>query len=97
MRKTETEKRTVEVMIRLYCRRKEGNKELCPTCAELLEYAHRRLGRCRFGDAKPTCKACPIHCYSPLMRERMRAVMRWAGPRMLWWHPVAALRHLFSF
>ncbi len=88
------EKRVVEQMIRLYCRKKEGNRELCQSCAELLHYAKTRLDHCRFADSKPTCKKCPIHCYKPQMREQMRAVMRWAGPRMLLYHPVAAIRHL---
>lgn len=29
------------------------------------------------------------------MRQRMQEVMRYAGPRMLWHHPVAAIRHLW--
>lgn len=32
----EKEKQTVEQMIRLYCRKKEGNGTLCPQCRELL-------------------------------------------------------------
>lgn len=83
-----------EQMIRLYCRRKEGNRELCPSCASLLHYASLRLARCRFGGGKLTCRKCPVHCYSPQMRERMRTVMRWAGPRMVFYHPVAAVRHM---
>ena len=89
------EKRTAEQMIRLYCRRKEGNRELCPECKALLAYAHARLDRCPFGEGKKTCRRCPVHCYKRDMRERMRQVMRYAGPRMLWFHPVAALRHLW--
>ena len=69
------EQRTVEQMIRLYCRKKEGNKELCPQCLELLEYARVRLSRCPFGEKKNTCRLCPIHCYKPAMKERMREVM----------------------
>lgn len=53
-----------------------------------------RLDRCKFGNEKPTCKKCPIHCYKPDMREKMRAVMRWAGPRMMLYHPKEAIRHL---
>ena len=90
------EQRTVEQMIRLYCRKKEGNKELCPQCLELLEYARVRLSRCPFGEKKNTCRLCPIHCYKPAMKERMREVMRYAGPRMLLYHPAAALRHLWK-
>lgn len=68
-------------MIRLYCRRKEGNKELCPQCLELLEYARMRLSRCPFGENKTTCRLCPVHCYKPEMKKRMQEVMRYAGPR----------------
>lgn len=88
------EQRTVAQMVRLYCRHAEGNEELCPSCRELLDYAVLRLSRCPHGERKPYCQHCPIHCYRPEMRERMRRVMRYAGPRMLWHHPVAALRHL---
>ena len=62
---------------------------------ELLAYAHARLDRCPFGEGKKTCRRCPVHCYKRDMRERMRQVMRYAGPRMIGVHPVAALRHLW--
>ncbi|MDE6079095.1 MAG: nitrous oxide-stimulated promoter family protein [Duncaniella sp.] len=88
------EKHTVERMVRLYCRRREGNARLCGECEELLRYALRRLDGCRFGDGKPTCRQCVVHCYSRPMAARMRVVMRWAGPRMLFYHPWEALCHL---
>ncbi|HPW55436.1 MAG TPA: nitrous oxide-stimulated promoter family protein [Thermoanaerobaculaceae bacterium] len=92
----ERERRTVAAMIRLYCRAKHGSRKLCTDCHALGEYASGRLGRCPFGEGKPTCADCPIHCYAPAMRERIREVMRWAGPRMLWRHPVLAVRHLLD-
>lgn len=67
---------------------------LCPECAALLDYALRRLDSCRFGNDKPSCRKCPVHCYRADMRERIRTVMRWAGPRMIFHHPLAATRHL---
>ena len=91
----EEEKRVVELMVRMYCRHKEHNKELCSQCSELLDYALQRLDRCKFGPDKPTCKQCPVHCYRKDMQERIRTVMRWSGPRMLLYHPVAAVRHLW--
>ncbi|MBR3940824.1 MAG: nitrous oxide-stimulated promoter family protein [Bacteroidaceae bacterium] len=94
MTRIEEEKRTVEKMIRLYCRKREGNRELCPSCMQLLEYAHTRLLQCKFGNAKSTCQKCPVHCYKPQMREKMREVMRWAGPRMILYHPVDAVKHI---
>ena len=54
------EKRVVELMIRLYCRKKEKNVTLCPRCEELLHYAHARLDRCPFGEKKKACKQCSI-------------------------------------
>ena len=90
------EKKVVGLMIRMYCRHKEHNKELCSQCSELLDYATARLDRCKFGISKPTCKKCPVHCYRKDMRERIRAIMRWAGPRMLLYHPVTAIRHLWK-
>ena len=94
MTKIEEEKRTVEKMIRLYCRKREGNKELCTSCMQLLEYAHARLSRCQFGNGKSTCQKCPVHCYKPQMREKMKEVMRWSGPRMILYHPVDAAKHI---
>ena len=95
MNRIEEEKAVVEQMIRLYCRKHEGNKTLCSDCEELLRYATARLSHCRFGNDKPTCKQCPLHCYRREMKERIRAVMRWSGPRMIIYHPVAAIKHLW--
>jgi hypothetical protein len=87
--------RTIDLMIERYCRghHDTGGAEFCADCASLLAYASRRTERCVFGDAKPTCANCQVHCYTPRMRERVKAVMRWAGPRMLLSHPILAVRH----
>jgi len=89
------ELKTIEAMVRMYCRGHHGESgsPLCEECSALFDYALRRLDRCVFGDAKPTCANCVVHCYSADMRERVRTVMRWAGPRMIFRHPVLALFH----
>ena len=76
--------------------KKEKNAVLCPDCEELLRYAHTRLDRCPFGEKKSSCKKCTVHCYKPAMRERMRTVMRFSGPRMLLYAPWEAIRHLLN-
>lgn len=81
-------------MIRIYCRRKEGNAELCDDCRTLLDYAAKRLTHCPFGENKKSCRRCTIHCYSPSMRERIRIVMRFSGPRMILYAPFEVLRHI---
>ena len=86
--------KTVAAMVRFYCRdHHDPEANLCPKCQELLDYAGLRLDRCRFGHEKPTCARCPVHCYQKTRREEMKAVMRYAGPRMLWEHPILSLRH----
>jgi Nitrous oxide-stimulated promoter len=87
------ERRTIEAMIGIYCRDHHAAAGLCPECRELLDYATCRLSRCPFGAEKPACARCPIHCYKPQMRERVKAVMRYAGPRMLYRHPILAVLH----
>ena len=90
------EKRTVRHMIGLWCRKNHGGKELCNECRELLDYSLARLEHCRFGNAKTKCHKCPVHCYRPDMREKIRTVMRFSGPRMRLYHPLEAMRYLLS-
>lgn len=88
------EKTTITAMIRIYCDGRHGSDgELCAECDALRQYAMRRLDRCPFGPDKSACAKCPIHCYKPQMQERVREVMRFAGPRMLLRHPILAVRH----
>lgn len=90
----EREKTIVEQMIRIACHGRHGTQQgLCPSCEQLLAYAHTRLSYCRFGENKSTCGACPVHCYKPDKRTEIREVMRYAGPRMLFRHPLALLQH----
>ena len=96
MTRIEREKHTVSLMIRLYCKKKEGSKDLCDTCRELETYAHKRLTACKYGNDKTSCKKCPTHCYRKDMREKIREVMRFSGPRMILYHPIEAIRHLFD-
>ncbi len=85
---------TLVAMVRIYCADKHGDQEEpCQDCGALLDYAYVRLDRCRFGEEKPTCAKCPVHCYQSARREQVKVVMRYAGPRMLWKHPLMSLRH----
>jgi hypothetical protein len=83
-------------MIRMYCIHHHAPEPLCAECGDLFEYAQRRLQRCVFGDAKPNCAKCVVHCYNDAMREKIKIVMRWAGPRMLLRHPVLGIRHMLA-
>ena len=92
----EREKAMVSEMIALYCRKNHHDGKLCPGCAALAEYARRRSDRCPFMEHKTFCSNCAVHCYASEMREKIQAVMRFSGPRMLLHHPVMAVRHLIE-
>jgi Nitrous oxide-stimulated promoter len=91
------ELKTIHAMLRIYCHDLHAeDRGLCAGCTALMNYATRRLDRCVFGDDKPTCANCTVHCYSAAMREQVRSVMRYAGPRMLTRHPILALAHVID-
>jgi hypothetical protein len=100
VRRLAREEQTLAVMIAMYCRDHHADRrpreagELCSDCKALAGYARRRLAACRYGADKPACAGCPTHCYTPAMREQVRAVMRYAGPRMVREHPILAAAHL---
>ena len=90
------EQTVVREMIAMYCRHHHGGKELCTECRELADYAVARSEHCPFMETKTFCSNCTVHCYSPAMREKIRAVMRWSGPRMIFHHPGMAVWHVVT-
>ena len=91
----EREKKTVELMIKMFCATHHlQDKKVCAECQGLLDYATLRLDKCPFAENKPACIKCLTHCYKKPMREKITAVMRYSGPRMILKHPVLAFLHL---
>lgn len=91
------EKRVVNKMIALYCNSNhKTTHELCESCNELYKYAFTRLERCPFGENKPTCSSCSIHCYKSDMKAQIKKVMKFAGPRMLFVSPIITIRHFYK-
>lgn len=88
--------KTIEKMIAIYEKAHPAPSDTPDYYHTLFAYAINRLEKCRYGEIKPACKQCPIHCYQPKMREQMKLVMRWAGPKMLLHHPILAIRHLLD-
>jgi hypothetical protein len=95
--KREREKELVSQMIALYCKKQHHTKgALCPECAALRDYARQRSEKCPFMESKTFCSNCKVHCYKPEMREKIREVMRFSGPRMMFHHPITAIRHVIE-
>lgn len=95
MSKIEREKKTVRQMIEIYCRHHLHQTTMPEEYEQLSAYAWQRLDHCHFGEQKPLCKVCPIHCYAPKERKAIRRVMRWTGPRMMLYAPKTTLIHTY--
>jgi hypothetical protein len=91
----DSEKRIVALMIALYCRKKHKRNTLCESCQTLVEFTAERLDKCPFGEVKPACIDCKVHCYRTNleMRAAIKSVMRFSGPRMLLYHPKDSFYH----
>lgn len=97
MSRIEKEKKTIELMINIYCNKKHKHKDgLCNECSELLEYANKRLDFCKFGNDKIFCSKCPIHCYKKDMKLKIKEVMKFSGPRLIIYRPIEFMRHIFE-
>ena len=72
-----------------------SNIERTIVIQHLADFACRRLDHCRYGEKKTACKDCPTHCYAPKERVQIREVMRWVGPRMIFYSPKDAVVHIF--
>ncbi|MBI5403634.1 MAG: nitrous oxide-stimulated promoter family protein [Ignavibacteriae bacterium] len=96
-RRIKLEQKTIYKMIRIYCFKVHKSSEnLCEECRKLNDYAYERLQYCPFGDEKPVCSECEVHCYKSDMREKVKKVMRFSGPRMIFKHPYLAVMHILS-
>lgn len=91
--RVQRELETVKIMIEIFCEGRHGESSLCSDCQALWDYARIRAERCPFGAEKSTCARCVVHCYKPTMRERIREVMRYAGPKMPLRHPILSILH----
>ena len=94
--KLSIEKRTIKAMIAIYCRKHHGSASLRVECNALLDYAYKRIDHCVYGEHKPACNSCPIHCYAPAKREKIRDVMRFSGKLMPLRHPYLSVVHLLK-
>lgn len=95
--KREEEFEVVSKMIKLYCKRKHKTQNgLCEECQELQSYVKQRLQNCPHGDNKPFCSNCEIHCYKPEMKEKIKKVMKFTGPRMIFYNPKLVIKHIKS-
>ncbi len=88
--------KTTKSMVQMYCRHKHGHHIPCDDCLNFLQYANKRLLKCRYAKFKPVCQKCKTHCYSKKYKQMAKEIMSYAGPRMIYKHPLLAIYHLYE-
>lgn len=87
----------VRDMIVLYCRKNHSaNGVLCESCSELYQYAQLRLDKCPYGESKPVCSNCKIHCYKKDYKEQIKEVMRFSGPKIIYYKPISGIKYMIK-
>lgn len=93
--KIKFEKDIVKKMIYIYCRKNHKYKnEVCPECRDLILYSYSKVDNCPHMKSKTFCSACNTSCYRENYKEKIKMVMRFSGPRMLFHNPVLTIKHL---
>lgn len=96
-KKAGRELKTLEAMIKLYCKGNHRAKEIpCFRCRDLYNYAGGRIVNCKLGVQKTTCIQCSVHCFKADFRDRIKTVMRYSGPKMIYKHPILAIYHILD-
>ncbi|MDR0500137.1 MAG: nitrous oxide-stimulated promoter family protein [Coriobacteriales bacterium] len=73
-----------------------NTQSLCKDCQDLRDYAIERLARCPVVETRTFCQFCKIHCYRNSMRTKITDVMRYSGPKIIFYKPLYAIRHLLE-
>jgi hypothetical protein len=90
----ERENKTIKAMIDIYCKKNHHSTlGSCGSCGKIYDYASYRIDRCPHKNSKPACTKCEIQCFSNKMKEEIKKIMRFSGPRMLIYHPILSLFH----
>lgn len=95
-KKRDREKKVITEMVKLYCRKNHKSGELCDECKEVLNYSLKRIDNCKFMETKTFCSNCKSPCYSLKMKEKIKQIMKFSGPRMLLYHPILVIYHIIS-
>lgn len=94
--KREKEKKVIGTMIEIYCKGNHNSRDdLCEECKSVYEYSQLRIDKCPFMESKTFCSNCKVHCYKKEYQEKIKAVMRYSGSRMLLKHPIMVCRHMY--
>ncbi|MGI6787136.1 MAG: nitrous oxide-stimulated promoter family protein [Acholeplasmataceae bacterium] len=90
------EKKTFDKMLKIYCKKKHSSTKLCTECVEIQQYAHLKIEKCPFISDKPFCAFCKVQCYQKDMKEKIREIMKFSGPKMIFRAPIQSFKHIMQ-
>lgn len=65
---------------------------MCAECAATIAFTHDRASNCPNGHTG-NCADCAIKCNRGEQQQRIKAIMKYAAPRMLFKHPLMTLEY----
>lgn len=96
IKKRDEEKKIISLMVKIYCNKKhKSDNNLCDECRNIEKYAHKKIDECPYMKEKTFCSNCQNHCFSPKMGKSIRIIMKFSGPRIILYHPILLIKHIF--
>lgn len=94
--KIDNKKDILNHMIRIYCKKHHNTDEtLCNDCSDLLEYSENVLNQCEIDDELDSEKF--KYYYDDIEKmEKLKEIMKYSGFRIMLYHPIISIRHIFS-
>lgn len=90
--------KTLEAIGRIYCKAHHQGTEqdeagLCPSCREAVESTFARAANCPNHQTN-NCEDCEVKCQRGDAQKRIKQIMRYSAPRMIFCHPLMTLEYL---
>lgn len=89
-KKRQKEMESMRLILDIY---EKGHPEEREEIEAIRKYSMERIQKCPKMATKTYCSNCEIHCYRAEFREKVRKIMRYAGPRLLLKKPSFVIDH----
>lgn len=90
--------RTLQAIGSIYCAAHHAgalkdDAGMCEECAAVIKYTHERASACPYNH-EGNCQDCKLKCNRGEQQQRIKAIMKYAAPRMLVKHPIMTMEYL---
>ena len=98
MQSEQKDRAILEAIGTIYCRAHHAEcaqdaAGLCPECREVVETTLAKAQTCPYGHSG-NCQDCDTQCQRGTSKQRVKAMMRYAAPRMVYRHPLMTLSYV---